>query len=47
MKKLTIFIKRNGLKILSLAGLLVGTSVTTTGSLLLSQQVKCPKELLK
>mgnify|MGYP003938620947 CR=1 FL=1 len=47
MKKIVSLIRKQSLSILALFALFVGTSSASAATMLLSQQVKCPEELLK
>lgn len=47
MKKMIQFIQKNFLSLLSCMALFVGTMAASSTTFLYTQQVKCPKELLK
>ncbi|SHI69205.1 AgrD family cyclic lactone autoinducer peptide [Lutispora thermophila] len=47
MKKIVSLVRSKSLSILALFALFVGTTSASATTLILSQQVKCPEELLK
>ncbi|MCQ1530399.1 cyclic lactone autoinducer peptide [Lutispora saccharofermentans] len=47
MKKIVKFFNKRSLSILALFALFVGTTSASVATMVLSQQPKCPEELLK
>lgn len=47
MKKIVKFFRKQSLSILALFALFIGTTSASAATMVLTQQIKCPEELLK